>query len=73
MIVKTHDVFCDHCPEWAYGASQTDSQGGASEARKAARRAGWVRRGGEDLCPECRARDDARKKATGREEGNGGG
>lgn len=62
MIVKTHDVFCDRCPDWATGASQTDSQGGTSEARKAARGMGWVRREGEDLCPECRQRDDERKK-----------
>jgi hypothetical protein len=63
MIVKTHDVFCDRCPNWAANASTTDSQGGATVARRAAASAGWVRRNGEDLCPECRARDDQRKKA----------
>lgn len=62
MIVKTHDVFCDRCPDWTSNASTTDGQGGASEARKAARGAGWIRRNGEDLCPDCRARDDERKK-----------
>lgn len=62
-IVKTHDVFCDRCPNWAEHASRTDNQGGQAEARKAARAAGWTRREGIDLCPECRARDDARKKA----------
>lgn len=63
MIVKTHDVFCDRCVNWAEGAGQTDSQGGTSQARKVARSVGWVRRNAEDLCPECRKRDDERKKA----------
>lgn len=58
MIVKTHDVFCDRCSNWASGASRVDSEGGGTEARRAARGMGWTRRGGEDLCPECRARDD---------------
>lgn len=63
MIVKTHDVFCDRCPDWATNASRTDSQGGAREARKAANKHGWIRRDSEDLCPDCRKRDDERKKA----------
>lgn len=58
MIVKTSDVFCDRCPNWAEGASKTSSQGGTPAARKAARKAaraaGWVRRDGQDLCPRCR-------------------
>lgn len=62
MIVKTYDVFCDgvlgqdpdgekrYCPTWAGGASTTES---AALARAGARRLGWARRAGRDLCPEC--------------------
>ena len=56
-LVLTRDIFCDGilesgnlCPQWAEGASSIDS---AAAARELARHAGWVRRDGRDLCPEC--------------------
>lgn len=55
-ITVTTDVFCDGegCSQWTHGI--TGPRTAADEARKAARRAGWLitRRG--DFCPDCRDR-----------------
>jgi hypothetical protein len=53
-ITVTTDVFCDgpDCLAWINGVSSTRTQ--AAAARKEARRYGWSRRNGRDLCPECR-------------------
>lgn len=50
-IVKTYDVFCDAegCPMWAGDSSSTLN---SATARRLARREGWVRRNGQDLCPD---------------------
>lgn len=51
MIVKIASVFCDangpDCHSWI---GQEDS---GAAARKVARRAGWKRVDGRDLCPAC--------------------
>jgi hypothetical protein len=53
MIVKTYSVFCDGrgptCHTWI--AQNTDNSEGA---RRDAKKAGWVRKGGKDYCPECK-------------------
>ena len=43
-------VWCDvaECPEWGPQGQYAST---AAEARKMARRDGWVRRNGNDLCP----------------------
>lgn len=54
-ITRISSVFCDGpdgdglCPHSCWIAQTKD----AASARREARAAGWVRRNGIDLCPEC--------------------
>lgn len=55
MIVKTYDVFCDvevseRCRVWDPATSSTEN---SNDTRRRARKAGWRRTNGQDICPEC--------------------
>lgn len=57
-ITVTTDVFCEgtrngeRCVQWIFGT--VGPRSAAGEARKNAKAAGWVRRNGKDLCPDCK-------------------
>lgn len=53
-IVRTYSVFCDawDAPESPCLMWVAETTGGATAARRFAKRAGWVRKDGKDLCPD---------------------
>lgn len=48
MIVVSRSLFCDMCANWVDSDDPSDL---APTIRRKARRRGWTRRGGRDLCP----------------------
>ncbi|MFF8482368.1 hypothetical protein [Streptomyces antibioticus] len=50
-------VFCDACHQ-PLDSSTVPSAFTVGEARRDAKRSGWVRKGGRDLCADCAAATD---------------
>lgn len=56
---KSVTIWCDgpFCANWIGAEGAIWKWETARSARKMAKRAGWVRKGNKDLCPECARRE----------------